>query len=194
VIAVGDGHLLFCHERAWIDQPAVIARLGAAIGPAFEAIVARDADVSVADAVATYLFNSQLLSRADDRMLLVAPAEVRANAAVRAYVDRLLASGVGIAELLTFDLKESMENGGGPACLRLRVPLTARERAAIGARVFLDDALAADLEDWIRRNYRDRLAVADLADPALLDESRRALDELTRILQLPSVYPFQLER
>jgi succinylarginine dihydrolase len=87
-----------------------------------------------------------------------------------------------------------MENGGGPACLRLRVPLTARERAAIGARVFLDDALAADLEDWIRRNYRDRLAVADLADPALLDESRRALDELTQILQLPSVYPFQLER
>jgi succinylarginine dihydrolase len=194
VIAVGDGHLLFCHERAWIDQAAVITRLGAAVGPAFEAIVVRDAEVSVADAVATYLFNSQLLSRADGRMLLVAPAEVRANAAVRGYIDRLLTSGGGIAELLTFDLKESMENGGGPACLRLRVPLTARERAAIGARVFLDDALAADLEDWIRRNYRDRLAVADLADPALLDESRRTLDELTRILQLPSVYPFQLER
>jgi succinylarginine dihydrolase len=194
VIAVGDGHLLFCHERAWIDQAAVIARLGAAVGPAFEAIVVRDAEVSVADAVATYLFNSQLLSRADGRMLLVAPAEVRANAAVRGYIDRLLTSGGAIAELLTFDLKESMENGGGPACLRLRVPLTARERAAIGARVFLDEALAADLEDWIRRNYRDRLAVADLADPALLDESRRALDELTRILQLPSVYPFQLER
>jgi succinylarginine dihydrolase len=126
-------------------------------------------------------------------MLLVAPTEVRANASVRAYVDRLLGSGGGIAELLTFDLKQSMENGGGPACLRLRVALTARERAAIGARVFLDDALAAELEDWIRRNYRDRLAAADLGDPALLEESRRALDELTRILRLPSVYPFQLE-
>jgi succinylarginine dihydrolase len=126
-------------------------------------------------------------------MLLVAPAEVRANTAVRAYVDRLLAGGGAIAELLTFDLKESMENGGGPACLRLRVPLTARERATIGARVFLDEALATDLEDWIRRNYRDRLAPADLSDPALLEESRRALDELTRILRLPSVYPFQLQ-
>jgi succinylarginine dihydrolase len=59
--------------------------------------------------------------------------------------------------------------------------------------VFLDDALAAELELWIRRNYRDRLATADLGDPALLEESRRALDELTRILRLPSVYPFQLE-
>ena len=193
VIAVGDGHLLFCHEHAWIDQPAVIARLRAAIGPKFEAIVVRETEVSVADAVATYLFNSQLLSRADGRFLLVAPTEVRANASVRAYVDQLLGSGGGIAELLTFDLKQSMENGGGPACLRLRVALTARERAAIGARVFLDDALAAELEDWIGRNYRDRLSTADLGDPALLEESRRALDELTRILRLPSVYPFQLE-
>ena len=85
-----------------------------------------------------------------------------------------------------------MQNGGGPACLRLRVELTEVERAAIGARVFLDDALAADLEAWIRRHYRDRLAPEDLADPALMDESRRALDELTRMLRLPSVYPFQL--
>jgi succinylarginine dihydrolase len=62
----------------------------------------------------------------------------------------------------------------------------------VAARVFLDDALAADLETWIRRHYRDRVAPADLGDPALLDESRRALDELTRILRLPAVYPFQL--
>jgi succinylarginine dihydrolase len=84
-----------------------------------------------------------------------------------------------------------MRNGGGPACLRLRVELTAAERAAVTANVFLDDALAAALEAWIRKHYRDRLAPADLADPALLDESRRALDELTSLLRLPGVYPFQ---
>jgi succinylarginine dihydrolase len=93
---------------------------------------------------------------------------------------------------MTFDLKESMQNGGGPACLRLRVGLTGVERAAIGARVFLDESLADELADWIRRNYRDRLAPSDLADPALIDESRRTLDELTRLLRLPSIYPFQL--
>ena len=93
---------------------------------------------------------------------------------------------------MTLDLRQSMRNGGGPACLRLRVPLSDAERTAIGARVFVDDALAADLAAWIGRHYRDRLAPEDLADPALLDESRAALDDLTRMLRLPSVYPFQL--
>ncbi len=112
--------------------------------------------------------------------------------AVSAYVERLLASGGPIAEVLTFDLRQSMRNGGGPACLRLSVPLTADERSAIRARVILDEALGAELDAWIRRHYRDRLAPADLGDPALVDESRRALDELTQILRLPSIYPFQL--
>jgi succinylarginine dihydrolase len=94
---------------------------------------------------------------------------------------------------VTFDLRQSMRNGGGPACLRLRVPLTDAERAAIERRVFLDQALADDLERWIRAHYRDRLAPGDLADPRLLDESRRALDELTALLRLPAVYPFQLD-
>jgi len=84
-----------------------------------------------------------------------------------------------------------MRNGGGPACLRLRVPLATTERDAIRANVFLDEALAHALEAWVVRHYRDRLAPEDLADPALLDETRRALDELTRLLRLPAVYAFQ---
>jgi succinylarginine dihydrolase len=92
---------------------------------------------------------------------------------------------------MTFDLRQSMRNGGGPACLRLRVPLSTEERAALAANVVLDSQLDHALDAWIRRHYRDRLAPADLRDPTLLDESRRALDELTRLLQLPSVYPFQ---
>ena len=84
-----------------------------------------------------------------------------------------------------------MRNGGGPACLRLRVPLTPQERASIHANVFFDDALDVALDGWIRRNYRDRLAPEDLADPMLLDESRRALDEIAQLLRLGSVYPFQ---
>ena len=59
------------------------------------------------------------------------------------------------------------------------------------ANVFLDDALAAALEKWIRAHYRDRLTPSDLADPLLLDESRRALDELSQLLRFGSVYPFQ---
>jgi len=194
VVAVGEGSFLLCHERAFVDQPALLRTLTRVVGPAFRAIVVREAELPLADAVATYLFNSQLIERPDGRFLLVAPAECRAHRAASEVLDRLMVGDGPVAEVLPFDLRQSMRNGGGPACLRLHVPLTPAERAAIRAKVILDDELAAALEAWIRRHYRDRLEPADLRDPALLDESRRALDELTRILELPSIYPFQLDR
>jgi succinylarginine dihydrolase len=191
VIAVGERNFLFCHERAFVDQARTLDLLARSVGPEFVALVVDDDEVPLQDAVATYLFNSQLLPRGDGRFLLVAPAECRENAATARLLDRLVAAGSPIAEVLTFDLRQSMRNGGGPACLRLRVPLTDAERAAIRTNVVLDDALADALAAWIRRHYRDRLAPGDLRDPGLLDETRRALDELTQLLRLPAVYPFQ---
>jgi succinylarginine dihydrolase len=193
VIAVGHGDVLLCHELAYLEQPTVLALLARRVGPSFTPVVIHDAEVNLADAVTTYLFNSQLLPRAGGGLVLVAPAECRENASVSSCLDRLVASGGPIREVMTFDLRQSMRNGGGPACLRLRVPLTQEERASIHANIFLDDALAGTLDAWIRRNYRDRLAPDDLADPALLDESRRALDEISQLLRLGSVYPFQRE-
>jgi succinylarginine dihydrolase len=85
-----------------------------------------------------------------------------------------------------------MRNGGGPACLRLRVVLTEAELAAANPAQRLDAALHARLADWATRRYRDRLAPADLIDPALIVETREALDELSQILQLGGdFYPFQ---
>jgi len=191
VIAVGEDAVLFGHEKAWVDASGVVATLSRRLHGTLAPVVVRESEVSVADAVSTYLFNSQLLPRAAGGMLLVAPAECREHPRVATYLDALSAGGGPIREVVTFDLRQSMRNGGGPACLRLRVPLTATERAAIGANVFLDDDLARAIEAWIGRHYRDRIAPADLADPALLDESRRALDELTRLLRLPALYPFQ---
>jgi succinylarginine dihydrolase len=191
VIAVGAGSVLLCHERAYVDQSAVLDALARAVGPSFTPIVVAERELTVADAVATYLFNSQLIARDDGRFLLVAPAECRQQAGARAVLERLVDGSTPIAEVITFDLRQSMRNGGGPACLRLRVELTETERAAIRANVFLDAVLADAIEKWIRHHYRDRLVPDDLADPALLDESRRALDELSMLLRLPGVYPFQ---
>jgi succinylarginine dihydrolase len=191
VIAVGHGPVLFCHERAFLDQHAVLADLARTVGPAFTPLVVRDAEVTLAEAVATYLFNSQLVDRAAGGLMLIAPSECVEHPRVAAFIERLAGGDGPIREVTTFDLRQSMRNGGGPACLRLRVELTADERAAISANVFVDDKLASALDAWIRTHYRDRLAPADLADPALLDESRRALDELSRLLRLGSVYPFQ---
>jgi len=191
VIAVGNGTVLFCHERAYVAQAELFAQLRARVGPTFTPIVVAEHAIGLDRAVATYLFNSQLLDRSDGRMLLVAPAECRDDPVVSTYLDRLIGNGGPLAEVRTFDLRQSMRNGGGPACLRLRVALTQEERAAVRSNVWLDDALHAALSAWVTRHYRDRLAPADLADPALLMESREALDELSGLLGLGSVYAFQ---
>ncbi|WP_322102030.1 N-succinylarginine dihydrolase [Paraburkholderia sp. J41] len=194
VIAVGNRSTLFCHERAFVAQSAVYdelrAKLAAHDAP-FHLIEVPESRVSVADAVKSYLFNSQLLSRADGTQLLVVPQECRENPQVAVYLDELAESSGPIDEVLVFDLRESMKNGGGPACLRLRVALTEAQRAATASGVWMNDALFARLDAWIAAHYRDRLAPQDLADPKLLDESRTALDELTQILGLGSLYDFQ---
>ena len=84
-----------------------------------------------------------------------------------------------------------MKNGGGPACLRLRVQLTDVEAGALAGHVLVDDPLEAALRAWVERHYRDRLRPDDLADPALAREGMRALDELTQLLQLGALYDFQ---
>jgi succinylarginine dihydrolase len=192
VIAVGNGPVLFCHQHAFLDQAAVLAELRKRLGDAFTAVEVPDDAVSVADAVSSYLFNSQLLTRADGQMILLVPDECRSNERVWAYLQSLLAGNTPIQELLVLDLRESMKNGGGPACLRLRVELNEAEASAVNPGVLMDGLLYTRLTEWVTRHYRDRLAEADLADPKLIGEVRTALDELTRILQLGSVYPFQL--
>lgn len=197
VIAVGNRDVLFCHENAFVDQPAVYAELQAKmarLGASLRIVEVPKSALSVQDAVTSYLFNSQLLTRADGKNVLVVPKECRDNPRVAAYLDTLEAQHDVIEEVLVFDLRESMRNGGGPACLRLRVVLSEAERAAVNPHIWIDDARFASLDAWIDRHYRDRLTDADLADPALLDESRTALDELTGMLGLGSVYDFQTDR
>ena len=194
VIAVGNGRLLFYHQLAFANQKVMLDELRAKLasrGAELVAIEVADDEVGIAEAVKTYLFNSQLLSKPDGKMLLVVPEECRQSAAVWGCLQRLMTSGGLVDEVLVFDLKQSMQNGGGPACLRLRVALTAAELAAVNPGVLMSDALYTRLHDWISRHYREELRLSDLADPALLDESRRALDELSRILGLGAVYPFQ---
>jgi len=105
--------------------------------------------------------------------------------------DSVVAAGGPVRALHYVDVRQSMQNGGGPACLRLRVPLTEPEAAALSANSLLSDSLHDDLRAWIGRHYRDRLVPADLGDPELAREAMCALDELTALLRLGSVYDFQ---
>ncbi len=192
VIAVGNGNALLFHEDAFLDSDAVLAELRAKFGAGLGLIAVKRDELGVAEAVKSYLFNSQLLTLPEGGMALILPAECRESPAVSAVLERVLAEDNPIARIEYVEVRESMRNGGGPACLRLRVALSEDEIAASHAGVYLDDALHGRLVAWVERHYRDRLDEADLADPQLLDECRTALDELTGILGIGPVYPFQL--
>jgi succinylarginine dihydrolase len=191
VIAVGNGNVLFYHEQAFADEQGTLAALGRAletVGTTLTAIRVGSADVPVADAVASYLFNSQLLSKPDGKMALVVPHECRENSAVANYLGQLVASGGPVDELVEFDLRQSMRNGGGPACLRLRVALTGLEAQAMHQGVIMTEALYARLVAWVEKHYRDRIEPKDLADPQLAIECASAMEELETILGLPGLY------
>jgi succinylarginine dihydrolase len=191
VIAVGNGNVLFYHEQAFADEAAVLNKLRAAmdsVGAELDAVRVDTRAVPVADAVTSYLFNSQLLTKPDGAMALVVPHECQENQAVSRYLEQLVAGDGPIDELIDFDLRQSMRNGGGPACLRLRVALTDAEAQAMHQGVVMTEALYARLVDWVEAHYRDRLEPKDLADPQLAIECAQALEDLQRILGLPGLY------
>lgn len=198
VIAVGNDDVLLFHEHAFLDSARVIRQLRrrfAALhsGAELTAIEVPAAAVSLREAIRTYVFNSQLVTLDHGHMALIAPAECQENSRVRRYLENLVARGrTPIRQLHHVDLRQSMRNGGGPACLRLRVVLTPAELSCIAPGVRFTPQLHGVLKGWIQRHYRETLRPADLADPRLLAESRSALDELTQLLGLGSIYPFQL--
>lgn len=148
--------------------------------------------VSLASAVKSYLFNTQLLREpGSTAFTIIAPSECRDTTEVHNYLQELESSHPAIARVRYFELRESMKNGGGPACLRLRVPLTDNQLATIQPGVLLNDTRIDALEEWVNTHYRDSLLPVDLRDPDIIDNTRRALDELTHILGLGSLYDFQ---
>ncbi len=195
VVCVGALETLFFHDLAFEDaagtQDAVRRAADGLFDPIF--VEVSSADLPLADAISSYLFNSMLIQvPGESRLTLICPTETRDNPKSHAVAQGLAASNGPIGAVRYVDVRQSMRNGGGPACLRLRVVLTEPELAATNPAMRLTDALHADLSTWANRWYRDELRPADLADPALLDESRGALDELTTILKLGAgFYPFQ---
>ena len=195
VVCVGAGPVLFFHERAFDDVQALQRDVRAAAAGLFEPEfrMVTEAELPLEVAVETYLFNAQLVATPDrDRLTVVAPTEVAQHPRARAVVERLVAANGAIGSADYVDVRESMRNGGGPACLRMRLPLTAAELAAANPAQRFGPALHQALTRWVERFYRDRLSPHDLADPTLLAEGRAALDALCGLLDLgDDFYPFQ---
>ena len=195
VIAVGNESVLLYHAEAFAEpsqaMDGIRRRYADVCGGELAGIEISSAELSVEDAVATYLFNSQLVTLPNGAMAMICPTECGEHVRARAVLDGLVAADNPIEAVHFVDTRQSMRNGGGPACLRLRVVLTDAELAAAHQGVMFDQRLDEQLTVWVERHYRDELRPADLADVTLLEESRAALDELTGILGLGAMYSFQ---
>lgn len=195
VISVANESVFLTHERAFCDKSVLFKQLTSAADFPLTIIEIKEQELSLQTAVATYLFNSQLVSLPyQKQMLLLAPIECQTSKQAVDCIDNLIANtNNSIKSVHYIDLKQSMRNGGGPACLRLRVPLKEEELSAMHQQVLVSDDLFIALGAWICKHYREELKQADLADPQLMNESLTALDELTQLLDLGSIYSFQSE-
>ena len=198
VIAVGNANVLLYHEQAFQDTRSVLANLRDAIDslPAPDAtallpLCVQQEELSIEEAAECYLFNSQLVTLPGDKgeMMLLAPDDCESHPRARRVLDRLLREDNPIARIDFIDVRQSMRNGGGPACLRLRVVLSEDELAHMHQGVRFTEPLYRSLCDWVKRHYREDVEVSDLVDPALVAETTSAFLELEEILQLPFVSP-----
>ncbi|HEY3593750.1 MAG TPA: N-succinylarginine dihydrolase, partial [Polyangiaceae bacterium] len=118
VLAVGTASFFMMHELAFAVGPSAIEPARAMLG-SLSLVVASQSELPVEGAVGSYAFNSQLLTLDDGSMILLAPSESRDHARARAFLQRVVDSDNPVKRVEYLDLRQSMHNGGGPACLRL---------------------------------------------------------------------------
>ncbi len=192
VVSVSNLNTFFMHEEAFVDSAAMQKELSDKYDGELHFVVVPTEQVPLEAAVKSYLFNSQLIERQNgDGMALILPEESRENQAVFAYLNHLEQQNTPIKEIQFVDVRQSMQNGGGPACLRLRVALNADEVDAVSPEFIMDDARLEKLQAWVNRHYREEIHPDDLRDPSLAEENFVALDELTQLFKLGSFYEFQ---
>ncbi|MFT7246851.1 MAG: succinylarginine dihydrolase [Candidatus Azotimanducaceae bacterium] len=195
VVAVSNGPVLFYHETAFVSAAAnhAFAEIKSQV-PNFTPICVPATKVSLDDAIRSYLFNSQLLASPMGEMTemtLVAPLECQEVASVCDYLQSLSRDdSQPIRDVVFVDVRQSMSNGGGPACLRLRVVLNEAELEAVDQRFIATDPVLDQLEEWVNAFYRDEVSPQDLKDPAFMEESMRALKALEVAIGVPGFYPF----
>jgi succinylarginine dihydrolase len=179
VVAVANEHVLFAHELAFEDRAGTLAALEARV-PGFTLVEAPAADVPLEDAIRSYVFNAALVSVGDE-MALILPAEAEETPSVWRWLQRVKQDGANpINHLHVLDLRESMKNGGGPACLRLRVALSDAALAAVDPRFLVDAAKLDRLERLVEAEWPEAIAPADLADPDLWRQCHAAHDALLK--------------
>ncbi|GAA3800736.1 N-succinylarginine dihydrolase [Qipengyuania pelagi] len=180
VVAVANERVLFTHARAFADQQGAYAAIRAAF-PALEVVEVPEDAVSLEEAIRTYLFNAQLLTLPSGEMALVVPSECQDSPSVWSWCEKMLASNGPIRKVIPVDVRQSMANGGGPACLRLRV---VANPATVDARFLLDEAKATRIEAVVAEMWPERIEPSEIGSEALAERVIDAREALLGVLAL----------
>ena len=180
VVAVANQRVLFAHELAFAERQALIDWCQARVSD-FDFVEVPDAEVPLGDAIRSYLFNAQLVTPPDGQMTLIAPTECRETPSVKAWIDKHLAGNGAIRRVNYVDVRQSMANGGGPACLRLRVQC---DPADVDPRFLLDEDKIGRLEEVVARHWPESLDPAAIQSPAVIGQIRDARRALCETLEL----------
>ncbi len=178
VVAVANERVLFAHEKAFADRMAVAALCER---HDFELVEVSDSDVPLADAIKSYLFNAQFVTGADGTPTLVVPTEARETESVWSWIQRHLASNGAIRRVEVVDVRQSMANGGGPACLRLRV---ACDPATVDPRFLVDDAKLDRIAATVAAAWPEEVEPRDLQQASLVQAVEKARIALLENLEL----------
>ncbi len=180
VVAVANERVLFAHELAFSDKAALLDALQTRV-PDFEYLEVAAADVPLADAIRSYLFNAQLVTPPDGQPTLILPTEASETPSVRRWIEQHVAGNGPVRRAEFVDVRQSMANGGGPACLRLRV---AADPATIDSRFLVDDQKLDTISQVIERYWPDQIHHDDLQEHSLLSDIERARAALLDRLDL----------
>ncbi len=176
VVAVANENVLFAHEQAFEERADFYTELKRLL-PEVEIVEVPARAVSLDDAIRSYLFNAQLVTLPDGTMALILPEEARETPSVWAWLQEMVAGNGPIRKLFVVDVRQSMANGGGPACLRLRV---VADPATVDSRFMADEAKLDAIASVIDGHWPERIAPEDLLKPKLwkqMEEARLALLE-----------------
>lgn len=196
LISTGNLNVFLFHESAFFDQDITLFNLREKVQKVCDCdlilLQVTEKEIPLQEALKTFFFNSQIVSLPDHSMAIILPIECQANPYVTAYLKKILEDNENPISVAHFvDLRESMQNGGGPACLRLRVPLTEVEMSKMLDTVFFSEMIYERLKGHIQRYYPDSLSQENLVDFGLYKRSLESLNEITKILNLGKIYPFQ---
>lgn len=185
VLAVANERVLLCHACAFAEPEATFAEIERLM-PEVEIVEVPEAEVPLADAIRSYLFNAQLVTAPDGTTTLIVPEEARETASVWSWIERHLASNGAIRRVEVVDVRQSMANGGGPACLRLRV---ACDPALVDPRFLVDEAKLDRIAAVVARHWPEAIAPGDLQGSSLIETVERARSALLTELELGALEP-----